>query len=98
MILEVKVNDEVIAITYENNSNGSPTKAAFGRTEFLQLSHSDQFKALAKALKGIGQRQFSQGQLEEIIKRLDKNKKDLIFSIADVNWFINAEQVVLELT
>ncbi len=98
LITEVKVNDEVITITYENNSDGAPTKAVFGRTEFLQLSHADQFKTLAKALKGIGQRQFSQGQLEEIIKRLDKNKKDLIFSIADVNWFINAEQVMLELT
>ena len=98
VIAEVKVNDEVITIRYENDSNGSSTKAVFSRTEFLQLSHSDQFKTLAKALKGIGQRQFSQGQLEEIIKRLDKNKKDLIFSIADVNWFINAEQVMLELT
>ncbi len=98
LITEVKVNDEVIAITYENDSKGSPTKAEFSRTEFLQLNHSDQFKTLAKALKGLGQRDFSQVQLEEIIKRLDKNKKDLIFSIAGVNWFINAQQVVLELT
>lgn len=98
LITEVKVNDEVIAIKYEYNPNTCQTKASFDRTEFLQLSHSDQFKTLAKALKGVGQRDFSQGQLEEIIKRLDKNKKDLIFSIAGVNWFINAQQVVLELT
>lgn len=98
LIAEVKVDDEVIVITYENHTHECPTKAAFNRSEFLQLSHSAQFKTLAKALKGIGQRQFSQGQLEEIIKRLDKNKKDLIFSIAGVNWFIDAEQVVVELT
>lgn len=92
LIDEVKDDDRVIVISYENNS----TKAVFNRTEFLQLSHSDQFKTLANALKGIGQRDFSQGQLEEIIKRLDKNQKDIIFCIAGVNWFINAEQVMLE--
>jgi len=97
LISEVKVNNEVIDINYEYNSEGNPTKAIFDRTEFLQLSHSEQFKTLAKALKGIGQREFSQGQLEEIIKRLDKNKKDIIFSIAGVNWFINAQQVMLHL-
>ena len=92
LVDEVKDDDHLIVISYENNS----TKAVFNRTEFLQLSHSDQFKTLAKSLKGIGQRDFSQGQLEEIIKRLDKNQKDIIFCIAGVNWFINAEQVMLE--
>ncbi len=94
LIDEIKDDDQTIVINYQNSS----TKALFDRTEFLQLSHSDQFKTLAKALKGIGQRDFSQGQLEEIIKRLDKNQKDLIFSIAGVNWFINAEQVMLQFT
>ena len=97
LISEVKVNDEVLLISYEYNSEGNTTKAVFKRTEFLQLSHSDQMKSLARALKGIGQREFSQGQLEEIIKRLDKNKKDIIFSTAGVNWFINAQQVMLVL-
>lgn len=94
---EIHNNDEVIAINYDYSKDNSSTKAYFGRTEFLELSHSDQFKTLAKALKGIGQREFSQGQLEEIIKRLDKNQKDIIFSVAGVNWFINAQQVMLEL-
>lgn len=98
LIEEVKVDTEVIDIIYDYSSEGNPTKASFDRTEFLQMRHSDQFKTLAKALKGIGQREFSQGQLEEIIKRIDKNKKDLIFSIAGVNWFINAQQVMLEFT
>ena len=94
---EIQKDDEAIAITYEPLKNNSKTKAYFDRTEFLQLSHSDQFKTLATALKGIGQREFSQGQLEEIIKRLDKNQKDIIFSVAGVNWFINAQQVMLQL-
>lgn len=97
LIDEIQKDDEVIAISYENSKNNSQTKACFDRTEFLQLSHSDRFKTLATALKGIGQREFSQGQLEEIIKRLDKNQKDIIFSVAGVNWFINAQQVMLEL-
>lgn len=98
LIEEVKVDDRVIDINYDFNSEGISTKALIDRTEFLQLNHSDQFKTLAKALKGIGQREFSQGQLEEIMKRLDKNQKDIIFCIAGVNWFINAQQVMLELS
>lgn len=98
LVDEIQKVDETIVISYESSKNNSPTKACFDRTEFLQLSHSDQFKTLATALKGVGQREFSQGQLEEIIKRLDKNQKDLIFSVAGVNWFINAQQVVLELS
>lgn len=94
---EIQKDDETIVINYESSKNNSQTKAYFDRTEFLQLSHSDRFKTLATALKGIGQREFSQGQLEEIIKRLDKNQKDIIFSVAGVNWFINAQQVMLEL-
>lgn len=94
---EIQKDDERIVINYELSETNSQTKAYFDRTEFLQLSHSDQFKTLATAMKGIGQREFSQGQLEEIIKRLDKNQKDIIFSVAGVNWFINAQQVMLEL-
>lgn len=94
---EIHKDDETILINYQSPQKSTSTKACFDRTEFLQLSHSDQFKTLAKAIKGIGQREFSQGQLEEIIKRLDKNQKDLIFSVAGVNWFINAQQVMLEL-
>jgi tRNA(Ile)-lysidine synthase len=97
LIDEIQIDDEVIVITYENSEKNNSTKAIFNRTEFLQLNHSDQFKALAMSLKGIGQRDFSQGQLEEIIKRLDKNQKDIIFSVAGVKWFINAQQVMLEL-
>lgn len=96
LIDEVEVDDHLIVISYDSENN--QTKASFGRTEFLQLSHSNQFKTLAKAMKGIGQRDFSQGQLEEIIKRLDKNQKDIIFSVAGVNWFINAQQVMLQFT
>ncbi|MES2803106.1 MAG: tRNA lysidine(34) synthetase TilS [Bdellovibrionota bacterium] len=98
LIDEIQVDDQVIVINYDYNSEDASTKAVFNRTEFLQLSHSNQFKTLAKAMKGIGQREFSQGQLDEIMKRLDKNQKDIIFCIAGVNWFINAQQVMLELT
>lgn len=97
LISEVKVDDEVIAVSYEYLNDNNPTKALIDRIDFLQLSRGDQLKTLAKAMKGLGQRHFSQGQLEEIIKRLDKNQKELIFNTAGVNWFINAKQIVLEL-
>lgn len=98
LVDEIKTDDQAIVINYDYNSKNISTKASFNRTEFLQLSHSNQFKTLAKGMKGIGQREFSQGQLQEIIKRLDKNQKDIIFCIAGVNWFINAQQVMVELS
>lgn len=97
LVAEVRTSDPVIEINYDLTAFGAPTKASFSRAEYLILSHSDQVKTLARALKGIGQRSFSQGQLEEIIKRLDKNQKDILFSVAGVNWFINAQQVMLQL-
>lgn len=101
LIAEVKVDHEVLVINFDSHSDGNTTKATFNRTEFLQLSHADQFKTLARALtrvlKSTDQTDFSQGQLREIINRIDKNQKDIKFSIAGVNWFINAQQVMLQL-
>lgn len=97
LINAIQKNDELIEINFENSDKTGSTKARFDRTEFLQLNHSEQFRALALAFKGLGRRDFSQGQLEEIIKRLDKNQKDIIFSVAGVKWLINAQQVMLEL-
>ena len=93
----MKVADQAIEISYVFDAHDSPTKASFDRTEFLQLSHSDQFKTLAKVLKGLGQRDFSQGQLEEIIKRLDKNKKDIIFSIKNTQKKIRSFERIFSL-
>lgn len=89
----INASDHILDVNYEADK----TKAQFSRSEFLSLSHSNQLKALARILRQL-EVVFSQGQLEEIIKRLDKNQKDLTFSIADVYWFINAQHVVIQLS
>lgn len=94
LIAEIDSFDENSVINYDSPT---PTKGWVLRHEFLLMGHSERLTTLAKLLRGLGQRDFSQGQLEEVVKRLDKNQKDLIFSIAGVNWFINAQQIMVEL-
>jgi tRNA(Ile)-lysidine synthase len=95
LIHEIDSNDEAIQITYEFDHDGKATKGWFNRADYLVLGHSERLKGLACVLKGLGHIDFSQGQLQEIIKRLDKNQKEHTFSVAGVNWFINAEQIMV---
>lgn len=66
------------------------------RAWFLGLSSSDQIKAIALYLKKRHIYEFTQGQLKEIIKRLDKNQKDITFILFERKWVINASQIMLE--
>ncbi len=66
------------------------------RTWFLALSRDDQLKAIALYLKTLEIHEFTRGQLQEIIKRLDKNQKDLTFVLFGRKWVINATQIMLE--
>lgn len=77
---------------YEEN----PTMG-LDRAWYLTLSSSEQIKALALFLKKHQVYEFTRGQLQEIMKRLDKNQKDLTFEIIDRKWVINASQIMLQL-
>lgn len=96
LIDEIDTKTDLIDIKYDFVHATAVTKGWFLRSDFLALSHKQQLMTLARLMKRLGQRDFSQGQLEEVIKRLDKNQKEHIFSVASVKWFINAQQVVLE--
>ncbi|MFN3455660.1 MAG: tRNA lysidine(34) synthetase TilS [Pseudobdellovibrio sp.] len=96
LMSEVSPVDNVIEINYEYGVLHNVTKAQFSRSHFLALSHQDQIKTLARVMRKFNLSSFSQGQLEEVKKRLDKNQKELTFMIIGVNWFINAEQVVVQ--
>lgn len=67
------------------------------RVYFATLSTKDQLSFLVMALKKIKISDFSLMQLKEILKRLDKNQNDYIFSMLSAKWVINAQQIVIEL-
>lgn len=71
------------------------TELGLDRSWFFSLSDEYQLKALALFLRHHSIFEFTQGQLKEIKKRLDKNQKDLTFTIIHVKWVINATQIML---
>lgn len=81
--------------TFELNFYQQDPQQGLDRAWFLALSRQDQMKAIALYLKSRRIFEFTRGQLEEIIKRLDKNQKDLTFEIIDRKWVINALQIML---
>lgn len=66
------------------------------RNWYFSLSSHNQLRALALYLRHHSIFNFTQGQLEEIKKRLDKNQKDLTFNSTHVKWVINALQIMIE--
>ncbi len=66
------------------------------RKWFFSLSETHQMKALALFLRHHSIFNISQGQIAEIQKRLDKNQKDITFSVGHVTWLINVNQIMLE--
>ena len=71
---------------------------SFQRLDFEILSFAEKQRCLAKALRSFKDLEFTQGQIKEIIKRLDKNQKNITFSLIGINWFIDAQQVMLQLS
>lgn len=63
---------------------------------FNSLTKNEQNRAIFLFLKQAGIEEMTQGQIEEIRKRLDKNQKEYIFEILGRKWVINAMQIMLE--
>lgn len=90
------VDDHQKTSTFELKFYEQDSHKGIDRCWFLTLSRPDQMKAVALYLKNRQIFEFTRGQLEEIIKRLDKNQKDLTFEIIDRKWVINASQIMLK--
>ncbi len=71
---------------------------SFQRLDFEILNFAEKQRCLAKALRSFKDLEFTQGQIKEIIKRLDKNQKNITFSLIGINWFIDAQQIMLQLS
>ncbi|MFZ3229174.1 MAG: tRNA lysidine(34) synthetase TilS [Pseudobdellovibrio sp.] len=86
-------DSQVFTLQFLNENSMS----GLDRNWFFSLSEKLQMKALTLFLRHHAIYNFTQGQLEEVKKRLDKNQKDLTFMVINVKWVINASQIMLEL-
>ncbi|WP_413584152.1 tRNA lysidine(34) synthetase TilS [Bdellovibrio sp. HCB274] len=80
----------------QNEAYKSQKDAGLSRSFYLTLTPFEQRRLLAQYLFSLGKRDFSQSQLEEIQKRLDKSQKVLSFKVSGCQWEINAEQIKVE--
>lgn len=71
-------------------------KEGISRSYFMSLSRADQLRLLAKGFLSLNRRDFSQGQMEEIIKRLDNPQNELRFQVAGLVWIVNALQIKVQ--
>lgn len=79
-------------LVFDTNSEST----VLSRQWYVSLSKADQLRGLALFLKKHQIYSFTSGQLEEIRKRLDKNKKDITFELLGRKWVINASQIMLQ--
>ncbi|MDG0816676.1 tRNA lysidine(34) synthetase TilS [Bdellovibrio svalbardensis] len=78
------------------SQNESYKSQGLSRAFYLTLSPFEQRRLLAQYLFSLGKKDFSQSQLEEIQKRLDKSQKVITFKVSGCEWLINAEQIKVQ--
>lgn len=67
---------------------------AIHRPVFLTMTEKQQKAALAQYLLSLGQSQFTQNHILEVIKQLDKSQNEHMFTVAQCEWRINAQQIL----
>ena len=85
--------NQTFALQFFRNSS----ELGLDRLWYFSLADKLQLKALALFLRHHSISNVTTGHLAEIQKRLDKNQKDITFSVAHVKWVINETQIVLVL-
>jgi tRNA(Ile)-lysidine synthase len=66
------------------------------RSEYLGLSSSDKRRVWATYLKSQGFKNYGLSHINELIKRLDVEQKDLTFSLLKKRWLANARHIWCE--
>jgi tRNA(Ile)-lysidine synthase len=94
--LQLLVEAMEIPVPLELTIEGQ-SRLSFARQGYLGLSKSDQRRLLATVLLKLGLRDYSQGQIEEIHKRLDNSQIVHTFTFRSVLWAIDARQVRAEI-
>lgn len=78
------------------SQNEAYKSQGLSRAFYLTLSPIEQRRMLAQYLFSLGKKDFSQAQIEEIQKRLDKSQKVITFKVGGCEWAINAQQIKVQ--
>jgi tRNA(Ile)-lysidine synthase len=76
----------------------SDNTKGFEWSQYLLLPSTEQRRFLAEVFQSLGVKNFSQGQIEEVHKRLDKSQKQHTFSVGSVSWSVDARHVYAKAT
>ncbi len=87
LVEALEKNDEVSFVPCRDGGLG------FSRVDYLALSRSQQCHWVAQMFLELGVKDYSQGQIEEIRKRLDNSQKVHTFTVGSVYWVVDAKQV-----
>lgn len=89
---------ENLARAVSDTHSQLPSKELFNgqalrRDVFLQLSRQQKRQAVALFLSQQGVEGFTSGHVEEFLKRLDTDRKDLSFKMLSVQWKISSDTI-----
>ncbi len=71
-------------------------KNGIERARWLALGQTPRRQLLARYLRSLGVRNFTQGQLDEVLKRLESPRRELTFRVAGVDWRVDTAQIWVE--
>jgi tRNA(Ile)-lysidine synthase TilS/MesJ len=63
------------------------------RQDYWALSVERQRSSIARYMLGLGVRDYTRGQIQEIQKNLDKNQIEHTFIVGSLFWSVNAKQI-----
>jgi tRNA(Ile)-lysidine synthase len=95
----LEVLSESFALSFKNEEKESPFHEVFlegpalSRLGLLALSNSQQKRVLARFVLLQNKRDFTHGHIDEVLKRLDNAKNELMFKVGGVDWYVNAQQI-----
>jgi tRNA(Ile)-lysidine synthase len=69
-------------------------RESLDRFQLLTLDRSEKRQLLATYMKHLGVKNYSASHIDEVIKRLDSNRKCLTFRVIGCDWCVDAERIV----
>jgi tRNA(Ile)-lysidine synthase len=76
-------------------SEGLPDGPKLSRLGLLALPKSRRQQVLAAFVHAANKRDFSHAHVDEVLKRLDNPKNELMFRVGGLDWCVNAQQIWL---
>jgi tRNA(Ile)-lysidine synthase len=85
---------ELILATTENfNPSGLTSESQINQNQFLCLSVTQQTQVLAQYISSLGVKNYTRGQIKEILKHLDRPQREQSFVLAGLRWDIDAKNI-----